>query len=160
MENTSISSVMNVLTSGSKIPIFTGKPVDLEPWLAALKKKARIYKLTDPELVNLAYDFSDGTPSEWIGDFLEEHPNTSSTELFKQLSALYGEFANPVEAARALIRVRQIKDEALVELASRMTKLARIAYQDSELREGPAVQVQLAEFFLLMPLITPLLRKM
>ena len=35
-----------------------------------------------------------------------------------------------------------------MELASRMSSLARIAYRHSELREGSAVQVQLAEFFI------------
>ena len=35
-----------------------------------------------------------------------------------------------------------------MELASRMSSLARMAYRDSELREGSAVQVQLAEFFI------------
>ena len=60
MTNTKPSLIHIVATSGSKIPIFTGRPTDLKPWLVALEKKQRIYKLTDSELINLAYDFSDG----------------------------------------------------------------------------------------------------
>ena len=57
MANTNPSLIHIVAPSGSKIPIFTGKPTDLKPWLAVLKKKLRIYKLTDLELINLANDF-------------------------------------------------------------------------------------------------------
>ena len=59
MANTKLSLIHIVATSGSKIPIFTGRLTDLKPWLAALKKKQRINKLTDSELINLACDFSD-----------------------------------------------------------------------------------------------------
>ena len=39
MANTNPGSVNRVITCRSKFPIFTGKPTDLKPWLAALKKK-------------------------------------------------------------------------------------------------------------------------
>ena len=114
----------------------------------ALKKKQRVHDLTDAELINLAYDYSDGIVSEWIGSYLDDHPDTSSKTLFDEITAQYGEFINPADAARALIKVTQEKNESLAELASRMSSLARMAYRDSELREGSAVQVQLAEFFI------------
>jgi len=116
--------------------------------MAALSKKERIYKLTDPELVALAYDFTDGIASEWIGEYMDDHPDVSSAELFQQLNAQFGEIANVTEAARALIRIKQNQGETLAELVNRMMKLARIAYHDSEHREGRAVQVQLAEYFI------------
>ena len=137
-----------LVTAGSKIPIFTGRPTDLKPWLMALKKKQRVHDLTDAELINLAYDYSDGIVSEWIGSYLDDHPDTSSKTLFDEITAQYGEFINPADAARALIKVTQEKNESLAELASRMSSLARMAYRDSELREGSAIQVQLAEFFI------------
>ena len=146
---TSRSSIFLMLvTAGSKIPIFTGRPTDLKPWLMALMKKQRVHDLTDAELINLAYDYSDGIVSEWIGSYLDDHPDTSSKTLFDEITAQYGEFINPADAARALIKVTQEKNESLAELASRMSSLARMAYRDSELREGSAVQVQLAEFFI------------
>ena len=146
---TSRSSISPMLvTAGSKVPIFTGRPTDLKPWLMALKKKQRVHDLTDAELINLAYDYSDGIVSEWIGSYLDDHPDTSSKTLFDEITAQYGEFINPADAARALIKVTQEKNESLAELASRMSSLARMAYRDSELREGSAVQVQLAEFFI------------
>ena len=146
---TSRSSISSMLvTAGSKIPIFTGRPTDLKPWLRALKKKQRVHDLTDAELINLAYDYSDGIVSEWIGSYLDDHPDTSSKTLFDEITAQYGEFINPADAARALIKVTQEKNESLAELASRMSSLARMAYRDSELREGSAIQVQLAEFFI------------
>ena len=114
----------------------------------ALKKKQRVHDLTDAELINLAYDYSDGIVSEWIGSYLDDHPDTSSKTLFDEITAQYGEFINPADAARALIKVTQEKNESLAELASRMSSLARMAYRDSELREGSAIQVQLAEFFI------------
>ena len=137
-----------LVTAGSKIPIFAGRPTDLKPWLNALKKKQRVHNLTDPELVNLAYDYSDGVVSEWIGSYLDDHPDTSSKALFDEITAQYGEFINPADAARALIKVIQEKNESLAELASRMSSLAKLAYRDSELREGSSVQVHLAEFFI------------
>lgn len=73
MVDTNIGSVHKVISSESKIPIFTGKAVEVRPWLAALKKKEWINKLTDSELVNLAYDFSERISSEWIGEYLDNH---------------------------------------------------------------------------------------
>lgn len=148
MANTNQAPFNRILTGGSKIPIFTGKPSDFGPWLAALKKKERIYQLTDSELVNLAYDFTDGLVSEMIGEFLDDHPNCTSKDLLDQIAAQYGEFTNAADAARALIRIKQDRGEVLADLASRMNKIAKLAYRDAEMREGPAVQVHLAEFFI------------
>ena len=146
---TSRSSIsLMLVTAGSKVPIFTGRPTDLKPWPMALKKKQRVHDLTDAELINLAYDYSDGIVSEWIGSYLDDHPDTSTKTLFDKIIAQYGEFIKPADAARALIKVTQGRNESLAELASRMSSLARMAYKDSELREGSAVQVQLAEFFI------------
>ena len=109
MANTHLSVIHIVATSGSKIPIFTGRPTNLKPWRAALKKKQRIYKLTDSELINLTYDFSDGIVSEWIGNYLDDHPDISRKDLFEELTAQYGEFVNSADAARALMKVKQKK---------------------------------------------------
>ena len=65
------SSVHRVVTNGSKIPMFTGKPAKLKSWMTALLKKVTIYKLADPELVALAYDFTEGIASEWIREYLD-----------------------------------------------------------------------------------------
>ena len=43
--------------------------------------------------------------------------------------------------------MKQKQEETLTELANRMTTLARISYQDAGQREGHAVQVRLAEYF-------------
>ena len=55
------------------------------------------------ELTNLAYNFSDGILSEWIGDYLDDLLDVSSKELFEQISAQYGEFANPADFTQILI---------------------------------------------------------
>ena len=107
-----------LVTVGSKVPIFTGRLTDLKLWLMALKKKQWVHDLTDAELINLAYDYSDGIVSEWIGSYLDDHPDTSSKTLFDEITAQYGEFINPADAARALIKVTQGKNESLAELAS------------------------------------------
>ena len=114
MANTNPSLIPIVATSGLRVPIFIGKPTDLKPWLAALKKKQRIYKLTDSELINQAYDFSDGIVSEWIGNYLDDHPDILSKDLFEKLMAQYGEFVNSPycaisfsnRSARALMKVK------------------------------------------------------
>ena len=96
-------------------------------------------------MINLVYNFSDDIVSEWIGDYLEDHPDISSKELFKQISAQYGEFADSTDATPALIKIKQDTEETHTEQDSRMTKLAKLAYQNSKVREGSTVQVQLAE---------------
>ena len=68
--------------------MYPGKPAELLPWMTALlKRKERIYKVIDPELVALAYDFTDGIASEWIGEYLDDHLNVFNAELFQQLNA-------------------------------------------------------------------------
>ena len=109
MANTNPSLIHIVATSGSRISIFTGRPTDLKPWLAAFRKKQWSYKLTDSELINLAYDFSDGIVSEWIGNYLVDRPDIPSKDLFEELTAQYGEFVNSTDAARALMKVKQKK---------------------------------------------------
>ncbi len=140
------SSIHIVVTNGLKIPMYTGKQAELKPWMTALLKKERIYKLTDSELVTLAYDFTEGIASAWIGENYD-HPDVSSAELFQLLNAQFGEIINSLDAARTLIRIKQKQGEILAILTNRMRKLARIAYQDAEHTEGHAIQVQLAEFF-------------
>ena len=107
------SSIHRVLTNGSKIHLSTGKPAELNPWMTAELKKERIYKLTDPEFVALAYGFTDGITSEWIGEYLDDHMDVSSAELFQQLIAQFGEIANSTYAAWALIRMKQKQAETL-----------------------------------------------
>ena len=109
MASTNPSLILIVATNGSKIPIFIGRPTELKPWLAALKKKQRIYKLTDSLLINLAYDFLDGIVSEWIGNYLDDYPDIPSKDLFEELTAQYGEFVNSSDAAWALMKVKQKK---------------------------------------------------
>ena len=142
------SLIHRALTNSSKIPMYTGKPAELNPWMTALQKKERIYKLTDPELVDLAYDFTDGIASEWIGEYLVNHPDVTSAELFQQLNAQFGEVANSTEAARDLITMKQIQEETLAELANRIIKLAKVAYPDAEHRQSHAVQLQLSKYFI------------
>lgn len=62
MAKTNTSPANRIAISASMIPIFTGKPTDLKPWIAALKKKELVYKLTDAGMIKLAYDYSDGIP--------------------------------------------------------------------------------------------------
>ena len=109
MANTNPSLIHIVAANGSKIPIFTGRPTDLKQWLAALKKKQWIYTLTDLRLINLAYDFSDDIVWEWIGNYLDDHPDIPSKDLFEELTAQYGDFVNFTDAARALMKVKQKK---------------------------------------------------
>ena len=111
------------------------------------KKKQPIYKLTDSELINLAYDFSDGIVSEWIGNYLNDHPDISSKDLLEELMAQHGEFVNFTDATRGFDEDKTKKDESLAELASRMSNLAKSAYRDSELREGSPVPVQTSWIF-------------
>ena len=107
MANTNPSLIHIVATSGSRIPIFTRRPTDLKSWLAALKKKQRINKLTDSELINLAYDFSDSIVSEWIGNYLVDRPDIPRKDLFEEPTAKYGEFVNSTGAARALMKIKK-----------------------------------------------------
>ena len=86
------------------------------------KKKERIYKLTDPELVTLAYDFTEGIASAWIGENLDDHPDVSSAVLFQLLNAQFGEIANSPDAARTLIRIKQKQGEILAILTNRIRK--------------------------------------
>jgi len=136
-----------IAASGSKIPIFTGKASEFPHWVEALKKKARIYQLTQTELVNLAYDYSDGVVSEYIGLYLDDNPESKWGDLLVQLTNQYSDYTSATDAARALIKVKQKVGETLPELASRILGLAKIAYKDAVQREGEAVQVQLAEYF-------------
>ena len=69
--------IFKVATGGSKIPIFTEKASKFQAWVEALKKKARIYQLTRTELVNLAYDYSNGVVSEYIGLYLDDNPGSN-----------------------------------------------------------------------------------
>lgn len=95
----------------------------------------------------MAYDYSDGVVSEYIGLYLEDHPECSWDELLKQLTHQYGDCTSAANAARALIKVRQKEGETLPELTSRILGLAKIAYKDAVQREGEVIQMQLAEFF-------------
>lgn len=47
----------------------------------------------------MAYDFFDGITSEWIGEYLDNHKDVPSSELFEQLFAQYGELVNSTDAA-------------------------------------------------------------
>lgn len=148
MAITKQSQFNRVLTVGSKIPIFTGKPSDSRPWLAAPKKKERFYQLTDTELINLTYDFTEGLVSEMIGEFLDDHSNCTSNDLLDQEAAQYSKFTNAANAARSLTKIKQDRGEVLVDFASRINRLAKLAYRDTEVREGPAVQRHLSKFFI------------
>ena len=78
--------IFKVATSGSKIHIFMGKASEFQAWVEALKKKARIYQLTQTELVNLAYDYSDGVVSECIGLYLDDNHGSNWGDLLEQLT--------------------------------------------------------------------------
>ena len=96
MANINPGPVNRVIINRSKIPIFTRKLTNLKPWLTVLKKKEQIYKLIDPELINLAYDFSNGIMSGWIGDYFDDHQDISSKELFEQISASIENLQTPL----------------------------------------------------------------
>ena len=139
---------INIIGSGgSRVPIFKGKSSEFQTWVEAIKKKSKIYKLSQADIVNLAYDYSDGVVSEYIGLYLEDHPECSWEELLQQLNNQYGNCTSAANAARALIKVRQKEGETLPELTSRILGLAKIAYKDAVQREGEVIQMQLAEFF-------------
>lgn len=140
-------SIFKVAASGSKIPIFTGKACAFSAWVQALKKKARIYQLTQTELVNLAYDYSDGVVSEYIGLYLDDNPESNWGDLLEQLTNQYSDYTSATDAARALIKIKQREGETLSELASRVLGLAKVAYKDAVQRDGEAVQAQLAEYY-------------
>ena len=72
---------INMIGSGeSRVPIFKGKSSEFQTWVEAIKKKSKIYKLSQADIVNLAYDYSDGVVSEYIGLYLEDHPECSWEE--------------------------------------------------------------------------------
>ena len=128
--------IFKVATGGSKIPIFTGKASKFQAWVEALKKKAKIYQLTQTELVNLAYDYSDGVVSEYIGLYLDDNPGCNWGDLLEQLTNQYSDYTSATDAARALIKIKQREEETLSELASRVLRLAKVAYKDAVQREG------------------------
>ena len=105
-------------TSGSRIPIFIGKAKEFQAWIEALKKKARIYQLTQGELVNLAFDDPVGVVSEYIGLYFDDNPETNWEDLLEQLTNQYTDYTSSTDAARALVRISQKEGETLSELAS------------------------------------------
>ena len=107
MANTKPSLIHIVATRGLRIPIFTGSSTDLKPCVTALKMKQRIYKLTDSDLVNQSYAFSDGIVSEWIGNYLDDHADIPSKDLFEELTAQCGEFVNSTGAIQTLMKIKQ-----------------------------------------------------
>ena len=134
-------------SSGSRVPIFKGKSSEFQTWVETIKKKSKIYKISQADIVNLAYDYSNGVVSEYIGLYLEDHPECSLEELLQQLNKQYGNCTSTANAARALIKVRQKEGETLPELTSRILGLAKITYKDAVQQEGKVIQMQLAEFF-------------
>ena len=139
---------INIIGSGgSRVLIFKGKSSEFQTWVEALKKKSKIYKLSQTDIINLAYDYSDGVVSKYIGLYLEYHPECSWEELLQQRNNQYGNCTSATNAARALIKVRQKEGETLPELTSRILGLAKIAYKDAVQREGEVIQMHLAEFF-------------
>ena len=117
--------IFKVATSGSNIPIFTEKASEFQAGVEALKKKARIYQLTQTELVNLAYDYSDGVVSEYKGLYLDDNPGSTWGDLLEQLTHQYSDYTCATDAARALIKIKQREGETLSELASRVLGLAK-----------------------------------
>ena len=59
----------------------------------------------------------------------------------------FGSHSSRTEAARALVGMRQIDGETIAFLKGRMSLLTKVAYVDTDKRNDPATQVQLAEFF-------------
>ena len=136
-----------IFKGNHKIPIFTRKASEFQAWVEALKKKARIYQLTHTELVNLAYDYSDGVVSEYIGLYFDDNPENDWGDLLEQLTNQYSDYTSATDAARTLIKTMQRKVETLSEQASRVLGLANVAYEVAVQHEGEKVQAQLAEYF-------------
>lgn len=67
-----------------------------------LKKEVRIHNLMSVEIVNLTYDYSDGTVSEYIGLLLNKIPEASWTDLLQQLTTQYIEYVNAADATGEL----------------------------------------------------------
>ena len=97
--------------------------------------------------MNLAYDYSDGMVSEYIGLYLDDNPGSNWGDLLEQLTNQYSDNTSATDATRALIKIKQREGETLSELASRVLGLAKVVYKDAVQREGEAVQVQLAECY-------------
>ena len=97
--------------------------------------------------MNLAYDYSDGVVSEYIGLYLDDNPRSNWGDLLEQLTNQYSDYTSVTDAARALIKIKQREGETLSELASRVLGLVKVAYKDTVQREGEAVKAQLAEYY-------------
>ena len=97
--------------------------------------------------MNLAYDYSDGVVSEYIGLYLDDNPGCKWGDLLEQLTNQYSDYTSATDAARTLIKIKQREGETFSELASRVLGLAKVAYKDAVQREGEAVQAQLAEYY-------------
>ena len=57
-------------------------------------------------------------------------------DLLEQLTNQYSDYTSATDAARALIKIKQREEETLSELASRVLRLAKVAYKDAVQREG------------------------
>ena len=134
--------------TGSKIPLFTVMAVELGPWLKAIKKKGRIYNLTDANMISSAYDYIKGTALEWIGEYLDKYKAQTTWKMFEHdIQKHFGSHSSQTEAARSLVEMRQINGETIAHLVSRMSVLTKVAYPNTAGRNYPVTQAQLAEFF-------------
>ena len=86
--------------------------------------------------MNLAYDYSDGVVSEYIGLYLDHNPGSNWGDLLKQLTNQYSDYTSATDAARALIKIKQREGETLSELATRVLGLANVVYKDAVQREA------------------------
>ena len=90
--------------------------------------------------MNLPCDYLDGVVSICIGLYLDDNPETSWEDLLEQLTNQYSDYTSSTDTARALIRIRPKEEETLSELASRVLRLAKLAYKDTVEHKGEVVQ--------------------
>lgn len=116
---------------GFRIPMHSWKPSEFRVWIEALKKKTTIHNPTSVEIVNLPYNYSDSTVSEYTGLFLGENLAAGWTDLLQQLTIQYREYVSAADAARELVRIRFSERKTLSELDSRVLYLAKIAFKNA-----------------------------
>lgn len=66
--------------------------------------------------------------SEWFGDYLEKNSNPSWKELETEINGQFGRYSNMTKASRALVDVRQKREESVAALVGRVSALAKVSY--------------------------------
>lgn len=132
---------------GSRVPLFRGVGVELSEWIGTIQKKQMVHGLNDRETVLLAYDNTTADVSDLIKDHLERNPELTWEQLKVALTERYATKTTSIEAMRTLMKARQGREETLVQMADRVTRLAELAFPMAGAREGDAIQALLADLY-------------